>query len=124
MFTLRRKGEFDAHLKGDLHCGMKKPFNRFQYEVEISVEDKGLDAQGFVLDNQAIQEYFDTTYADKPTIRSCEAMAKAATLDFRRMLGLRAKHCVEVCVRIFGIPTAHVEYMWRSDVMKNKTATV
>jgi hypothetical protein len=111
MYTLRRKGEFDAQLLGSLHCGLKKPFNRFQYEVEIGVTDCGLDDKGFVLDNMDIQAHFDNTYS-KPTFFSCETMARVACEHFRELLKDREEHCIQVCVRIYGLPTAHVEYMW------------
>jgi hypothetical protein len=119
MFTIRRNGEFDAQLIGSVHCGLTQGFNRFRYEVEISVDNDGLDNQGFVIDNKAIQEYFDTTYRGRPTTRSCEAIARTACEDFKAMLGDRSKHCARVCIRVFGLPTAHIEYDWRSTTRRH-----
>jgi hypothetical protein len=113
VFTLRREGTFDALLTGDFHCGLTKGFNRFKYEVEICVTSDGLDPKGFVVDNREIQQYFDTYYGSTPTTRSCETMASTATFAFLNLLGTRSKHCRRVCVRIYGLPTAYVEYVFQ-----------
>lgn len=102
ILNMTRTGAFsiNAFAHRDNNCGM--PFtSNLAYKVELEIMEDHLDKEtGFIIDNNAVQEYFNKTYARAKKFRSCELIAIAACRHFRRKIkGLR-----RVAVSISGNP--------------------
>jgi hypothetical protein len=114
MFTIRRNDSFEATLApGTPHCGMGDgQTKKFNYEAWVTIDDDGLDDDGFVIDNKEFQEYFEQ---QRVLRHSCEMVCRdAARHFFKRASGRGRQHIHEVCVRIWGLPEkAYAEYMWK-----------
>lgn len=112
MISMTREGVFSTlAVKGTPHCGLKDGEVSFQYYISLTLDDKGLDSEGFVMDNKFLDDYFKAM-ANKPLTISCESICIEAARHFYRKLSARRSHCVRVCVKVWGLPTAHAEYVW------------
>lgn len=110
-FRQEASGTFSAEVGGCYHCGPNHDSPKeFDYEVEIHYHGKALDAKGFLNDNLAFQEYFESL---NMVTDSCEMMARnAACFFWKQLLG----RCNQVTVRIWGIKgKAMVEFVLDCD---------
>jgi hypothetical protein len=83
--------------------------------VACTVEDESLDEEGFILDNALLQKYWDEAYTKAtPTGLSCERMAHKAAQHFYKLIREKGilKQCVQISVKIWGLPTAAVSFTW------------
>lgn len=111
MYTLRREGRFYGYPQGCCHCGPDHDPRWYDYKYAITVYNCSLDAQGFVLDNRAPQEWFDNHgqgFQD-----SCELLARRAAYSFARMC--KKPYHVSVCV--VGFETAAAEFSFYPEAL-------
>jgi hypothetical protein len=90
--------------------------------VRITGDDQHLNADGFIIDNNAIEDYFVRKYMNVLDLESCERIASTACKDFRAMFGKGVLKNVRVSaieVRIAGIlhtgtpPVAGITAKWQ-----------
>lgn len=72
------------------------------YQVLIESTPEYLDHHGFIIDNNAIHDYFVSTYQRCSKFRSCEWIAMRACEHFSTLV----TGCTRVRVQISGNPTA------------------
>lgn len=112
--TLQRVGSFSAHAPVNRHqCG-RQGLQNFSYSVAIKGGADTLDSQGFLIDNRAVQQYFDKTYSLNHTLKevpSCEQIALKACEDFRTLVP-KSKG---VRVTISGSPQAKISAVWEPE---------
>jgi hypothetical protein len=103
--TLQRQGTFSVGECGDdtTQCGMRGS-RKLNYHVSISSTEKQLDEQGFIIDNNEIQQYFDAKFYSVDRFLSCEQIACQATMDLRKLVGARRCKSVAVTIAPVGIP--------------------
>ena len=100
---MERQGQFIVNwtVSATTQCGVPGN-NILSYRVKLETSDKHLDPNGFIIDNNKIQEYFVQTYGKVEKFVSCELIASAACRDFRKML----LNLWAIEVAISGNPTA------------------
>ncbi len=104
MYTLKRKGTFFAKPLGCCHCGPDHEPREYEYEYSITVYNRSLDPQGFILDNLKPQAWFDSL--QDGFSESCELLARRAAYQF-------AVWCIKpykITVCIVGFETAAAEF--------------
>lgn len=112
LFSITRGGTFSVPIANDAqHCGVIKDVNSFRYEVTCSMKESTLDENGFVIDNDHIQGYFDSKYKE-PLNLSCELLARQAAHDLYELFGERQAGCMDITVKIWGRPDSYIEYRW------------
>jgi hypothetical protein len=84
--TLHRGGEFDLYVEGDAHCGLANAqgFVPCEYALVLCCDAKGLDSDGFLVEQIGIHKYFQ----ELPTTRlSCELLCVQCARDlFRKVM--------------------------------------
>src|SRR5437868_377755 len=97
--SLHRVGTFQVNPEAEdsAQCGFKRGDRQLWYDVIIESDSQWLDKDGFVLDNNDVQHYFEQTYAQTPVFRSCETIAIQAVDDLCQLM---AGRCTRVCVEI------------------------
>jgi len=87
--TLERNGSFMVNDKAEDHaqCGFRRGDRQVFFEVVIESDSACLDENGFILDNNEVQHYFDRTYSDVEVFQSCESIAIRAIDDLREIMG-------------------------------------
>lgn len=103
--TLTRKGSFTV---GECHddttqCGMRGSRN-LHYSVAITSTERQLDSQGFIIDNNEIQRYFDEQYRKVARFLSCEEIACAACEGLKKLVGSRRCRSIAVTIAPYGTP--------------------
>ncbi len=91
-------------------CGAQGE-RRIRYHVSITGLPERLSKEGFVLNNHAIQEYFDVKYKVVDTLPSCERIAITACEDLAKIAGCP----VRVEVTVGGVPNAGLTAFWQPD---------
>lgn len=111
--TMKRIGKFTVGECADdtTQCGFKGT-RTLDYKVVIEGSPEHLTKEGFLIDNFAVQRYFDDTYKSVKVFLSCERIAIKAVEDIRRMVGVGVK-AVEVTVDGTGL--AGLTASWRAD---------
>jgi hypothetical protein len=99
--TLHRTGSFVVNDTAEDHaqCGFRRGDRQVWYDVSIESDSSMLDSDGFVLDNNAVQHYFDDTYATVTEFQSCERIAIRAILDLCRLMGPQRCHMISVEIK-------------------------
>ncbi len=98
-FVQRAQGNFSINVSGDFHCGPDHTSPKtFPYSVEIHYPASALDENGFLLDNQSFQQYFDGL---GHTDLSCERLTMKAATDLHAATNGR---CHSTRVNIWAIP--------------------
>lgn len=126
IMVIRRKGNFAVTNTGSNknQCG---PLGTqvLSYFVSIATKAYRLNGQGFIIDNNDIQNYFTKKFSNVNEFVSCENVAQTACEDFRKMFGHGSKNATKVygiCVVITGLPgTAELECSWVRDGYENNT---
>jgi hypothetical protein len=115
--SIQREGQFAVTWHGEnaTQCGAAGT-QVLQYRVEIVGSDKHLNPQGFIIDNNAIHDYFIKKYRNVIDFLSCENIAMEACRDLKEMFGRGALNKVkisEIDVTISGGPLARLTASWR-----------
>lgn len=113
--SLHRTGQFNVNLYAEdsTQCGFHRGDRTCFFDVRIDSTSDCLDANGFILDNNEVQKYFDRVYATAEVFPSCELIALRAIADLRDLMGHDRCYGVEVTIRpgdYAGI-TARQEFM-------------
>lgn len=111
--SIERNGQFHAvnMVPNPCKCAAMRTRN-YKYFVRVNATDEKLTREGFVLNNEKIQEYFDSKFgklAPKWNAISCERMALTAARELCTMLLATAITLHEVIVRIKGSNGAWIE---------------
>ena len=87
--TLHRTGDFrvNDNAEDSTQCGFRRGDRTVYYDVVIESDNSMLDANGFVLDNNEVQHYFEREYAHVSEFKSCETIACKAIEDLREIMG-------------------------------------
>lgn len=89
--SLNREGSFHVNCVGDdsTQCGIRGSTRTLFYKVFIRGREDCLTPEGFIIDNNDVQKYFEETYqhCDVETFPSCETMACRAVRSFHGMFG-------------------------------------
>lgn len=98
LVELERRGVFEVNVSGSDQgqCG-RRGTRRLRYGVKIMGDDQHLNAQGFIIDNQEIHDYFVNKYRDVVDLESCEVIASTACRDLCAMFGKGHLEGVRVC---------------------------
>lgn len=112
---IEREGDFSVAnmIENPNKCGMYEKAS-FHYRVEIDGNSGHLTPQGFIIDNNDIQGYFDKTYTKntaKIPFISCENMAAKAVRDFRNSLKVKV---YGIKVTIWGSEHASLTAYWKA----------
>lgn len=109
--SMRRVGQFDVNWEVDnrTQCGPKGT-QRLAYDVRIEANEKCLDEKGFIIDNNAVDQYFTKKYNRVRVFESCEKIAMVACEDLRKMLG--DKPIAKIEVTIAGSKLARLTARW------------
>ena len=85
---LTRGGSFTvaAGAEDATRCG-KHGDDSIHYHVAVVGDPDRLTAEGFVLDHNKIQSYFEQAYIAAEVLPSCERMAMKACEDLARLIG-------------------------------------
>jgi hypothetical protein len=117
LINLERAGKFHAStMHPNPHKCAAMRTRTYQYHVRIEASDKVLTPEGFLINNERLQEYFDSRFghkAPKWEAISCEHMALAAAQELSQIMlndGIDVQ-CVEC--RILGSNGATIEGIWR-----------
>lgn len=88
----------------------------YRYEVSIRAEAVKLSPEGYVINNERVQAYFDTRWgqlAPKPwDAVSCENLALTSAREIGRMLHSEGIECLEVRCMIEGSNGARITATW------------
>lgn len=120
LLRINREGEFittPAQNTQD-QCGRQGAV-RFRYFVSIEASNKKLTADGYVMENMWVADYFRIQYEEKRVpVGSCERVAQKAVAFF---LNLFATHPTQkgvkptrILVRIHGSDVSFIEAEWRA----------
>lgn len=93
--TIRREGQVDWKVEGDIHCGPKGELRDGKIPVKYVVVVECvpvLDDRGFLFD-QASVDLWMRRQADKTTKLSCEALVVDTAKDFLLKLAKDVPHC-------------------------------
>lgn len=87
--TLHRTGDFLVNDKAEdsTQCGFTRGSRQVFFDVMIESDSQMLDGNGFVLDNNEVQHYFEREYAHVTEFHSCERIALKAIDDLREIMG-------------------------------------
>jgi hypothetical protein len=87
--TLHRTGDFLVNDKAEdsTQCGFTRGSRQVFFDVSIESDTEMLDGNGFVLDNNEVQHYFEREYAHVTVFQSCERIALKAIDDLRALMG-------------------------------------
>lgn len=104
---MRRIGKFHVGnvLDDSTQCGIRGT-REMEYRVELEMSREHLTPEGFIIDNFAIQQYFDSKYnQDMEKLPSCETIACQAVEDFCTLV----PNCTRIAVNIDGTGFAGLE---------------
>ena|ERR1700680_970823 len=111
--SLERNGQFHAKRMTPSPCKCAAMHTKtYHYFVRINATDAHLTREGFVMNNEEIQTYFDAKFgvnAPKWQGISCERMALTAARELCRMLLAESIALTNVIVRIKGSNGAWIE---------------
>lgn len=109
---LYREGQFTTGWPTEEtnRCGVTGQGLTFRYEVRLF--GRALDARGFLLDNRALNLYWQRKYATPGPLVSCEVMASQALADFQIIAALEGVVLAGVEVRIYGGTYSAVTARW------------
>lgn len=98
--TLHRSGDFFVNDKAEdsTQCGFRRGDRQVFFDVYIESDTTMFDANGFVLDNNEVQHYFEREYNDVKEFKSCETIALKAVNDLRDIMG--ADRCFYISCEI------------------------
>ena len=118
--SMKRIGKFTIGECEDdtTQCGYKGT-RTLDYAVLIEGSPERLTPEGFLIDNFAVQRYFDETYKSVKQFVSCERIAMKAVSDIRRMVGIGVK---AVSVTVDGTGKAGLTATWRADGLDTPVA--
>lgn len=114
--TLDKSGAFQTwFISGDedRKCGLPDT-STFNYSVKIEGTDARLSAEGFLVENSRIQQYFDKTYKKVQPVKSCERIACDAARALGEMIRREGRDVVSVTVTISGTPGANLTAIWKN----------
>ena len=116
--VIERRREFAVAFSGAkaTQCGAKGT-QILSYRVRIGGMEKHLTSQGFIIDNNAIHDYFMAKYRAVQDFESCERIASAACRDFKAMFGQAPLELVKVRfveVMVGGSPVAAITSRWNA----------
>lgn len=108
---MRRVGQFDVYWTHDntTQCGQAGT-ERLAYDVRIEANDRCLDENGFIIDNNDIDGYFKRKYRRVRKFESCEKIAMVACEEIRAMLGDKPFRSIEVTIA--GSKMARLTAKW------------
>lgn len=120
LLRVNREGSFEvtAEQCTDNNCGSLERKN-FRYEVMIEATNENLTPEGFVMENQWIDDWFRDTYeVKKLPCESCEIMAQKAVNHFLDMfndasLPTSAVKVTKIVVRVHGASISFIEAEWK-----------
>lgn len=103
--TMTVRGGFHVEHEAEAHdrCGPKGATRVLDYSVRVTGAPAFLDAQGFLIDWQAVRRYFPATFGKVGHFPSCEEIACRAVADIANLLPGRLA-AVEVTVGFHGGP--------------------
>jgi hypothetical protein len=115
--TLRRKGQFAVTWteSNETQCGALGT-QVLSYVVTIVGNEKCLDRQGFLIDNNVVDEYFKERYKKVARFESCERIAMTACDELRQRLGKAPIDLIEVSVS--GSTQAQLTARWERPAPK------
>lgn len=109
--TLARSGKFTVggdSINAQFQCGL--PGQReFRYHVTIIGSADCLTREGFVVNNQLIQQYFDWRFGTVTELPSCERIAIRACEDLAVIIGDGVQ---KIEVTLDGTPQAGLTAFW------------
>lgn len=99
--SLNRRGSFFVRDQSDdsTQCGRTRGQRELFYEVRIDSIGEDLDQNGFLIDNNAVQSYFELKYSKCRVFKSCEIIALTAIGDLRKLVGLSRCHKIRVEIK-------------------------
>jgi hypothetical protein len=122
---INREGTFRVHADAEhpSQCGATGT-KEYRYFASIEATNRNLTSEGFVMENQWVDDYFQDCYgengAKKLPCDSCENMAQRAIVHFLQMFSvepeLKQIELTRILVRIHGSPVSFIEGEWKSDV--------
>lgn len=104
--SMTRNGTFHVNpfAHRDNNCGLENT-QLLHYRVELEIDARHLDKEsGFIIDNNAVHDYFERTYKNVQKFVSCERIAMAACKHFHHNI----KSLRKIDVSISGNP----EFAW------------
>lgn len=124
LLSLERNGTFDASASmiPNAHKCASMETTTYQYQVKIESAGDKLSPEGFLLNNELVQDYFDSRYgpkAHKWEAVSCELIALTSAreiADLCRKNGV-TPHSVECC--IVGSNGAEIRAIWTPEQEAN-----
>jgi hypothetical protein len=120
--SLERSGQFHARnmVPTPCKCASMRTKN-YSYFVRINANDSHLSREGFVLNNEEIQTYFDRRFGKLAASWqgiSCELMALASARELCQMLLREGIALYSVVVRIKGSNGAWIEAICNKEDVK------
>lgn len=111
ILKMKREGTFHANFRETaVNCG-RGGQTIFQYRVEVECDEDVLDSRGFIMDNNDVQFYFDSTYRRKQDAVSCENIAMKACIELHRMI-VKRESVRRLAVTINGSAAAGLTAEW------------
>lgn len=109
--TLKRKGQFAVTWThtNETQCGSLGT-QVLSYAVTIVGNARCLDSNGFLIDNNVVDEYFKEKYRSIGKFESCERIAMVACDDLRARL--KGKPIESIEVTIAGSSLAQLTARW------------
>lgn len=116
--TIDRTGTFAVHFRGSnaTQCGATGT-RVLHYRVRIGCDERHLNPNGFIIDNNDIQAYFDRVYNGVQDFESCERIAARACRDFHTMLDETGVEPQFIKVTVSGSPAAGLTAVWQRPVV-------
>lgn len=100
---LTRAGVFRCSADRDwTQCGVRG-IRELRYRVEIRARPDRLTAEGFIIDNLRVKQYFDARWLNVADLPSCEIMAMTACDELRRLVEEGGAECDVVRASIGGV---------------------
>lgn len=121
ILRINREGEFIAIHESqstENQCG-KPGAKKYRYFVTIEATNRRLTAQGFVMENLWVADYFRERYETRQEpCRSCEDMAQEAVRHFGDLFTtveeLKGVDLRRIYVRIHGSDVSFIEAEWKN----------
>jgi hypothetical protein len=126
--VLRRKGTFNANWS-DTHtmCGFPEEILgtkilSYRYNYECTIEaDSSLDTDGFIIDQLALDRYFQVKYHHRQVAKSCERLALQAVKDVAELLrtkGMTSVFRIAVTISFNDLASMTAEWTKENDSKK------
>jgi hypothetical protein len=119
LVSLTRSGRFHARtMRPNEHKCAAMRTKTYPYEVRLEATDAQLSPEGFLFNNERVQEYFDTRFGEQAPAWdaiSCENMALTAC---RELAGIMLNEGIDVqCVEclIIGSNKAEIRGIWKKN---------